>query len=411
MKTSIYLLLSIYHIFKLLQCVGENELQYDRVEKRFRTHSTCVQHREVFEPVSLVQNFSSGGPTSSKLQHRSRKSVMSLTLVSMYLDLGEVDKSGGVVYTRGSYERWLLRLSRVLNPLVFYTEVPSMLRLLVRERAGRGASTSASENNRRSADFIIGRSPVDSINSPQSEFDRPDLSNRTRAFLIDRFSLRSFREYLPRIRKVLRDPPFPRYFPNTVVPEYGATMHAKYDALERAIRANYFGSKYFAWIDVGVFRELSLAGAATGEGERGGARRSGGSRPTPHFGLLLPAHFDEQRVAFGQVYAPNFELTPEQIVAKNEVWLCGCFFAAERGVMLRFAAQYAAGVEEMLVRGLSSTDQQVLYATLSPVGRSWHRAPTVEVQAFIRDASHSSLNEWFFLAYLCKEHWERSHVS
>ena len=392
-----------------LQCVVENEFRYDRIQKRFRTHSTCNQHREVSGPVSLIQNFSSGGPISSKLQHQSRSSVMSLTLVSMYLDLGEVDKSGGVVYTRGSYERWLLRLSRVLNPLVFYTEVPSMLRLLVRERTGREPSAGAGENNRRSADFIIGRSSVDSINAPHSESDRPDLSNRTRAFLIDRFSLRSFRDYLLRIRQVLRDPPFPRYFPNTVVPEYGATMHAKYDALERAIRANYFGSKYFAWIDVGIFRELSLTGEAEGGGG-GGADNSGGKRPTPHFGLLLPAHFDEQRVAFGQVFAPNFELTPEQIVAKNEVWLCGCFFAAERGVMLRFAAQYAAGVEEMLARGLSSTDQQVLYAMLSPVGRSWHRAPTVEVQPFVRDPSHSSLNQWFFLAYLCKQHWERSQI-
>ena len=291
------------------------------------------------------------------------------------MDLGDFKKGEGndsLLYTRATYVRWLAGLARLLNPLVFYTEMPELRDLLVSERAAGAGRT------------------------------RVDLRSRTRAFLIERSSLRAFQHYLPRIRDILRDPPYPRYHPNTVVPEYGATMHAKFDVLERAIRANYFRSKYFAWIDVGVFRDVGESGVTA-------AHTTGAPlRAVTQFGLLLPSYFDERRVAFGRVFAPNFTLTPEEVVAQNAVWVCGCMFAAERRVMLRFAAQYAAAVEAMHERALSSTDQQVFYSMYTTSGRSWLPEPPVEVQPFVRDTNHCSMSQWFFFAYLCKEQWESS---
>ena len=301
-----------------------------------------------------------------------------LTLVSLYMDLGDLKKGEGkgkdrLVYTRDTYVRWMAGLARLLNPLVFYTEVPELRDLLERERS-----------------VVAGRAMTSA---------RVDLRNRTRAFLFERSTLHSFRHYLPRIRDILRNPPYPRFNPNTVVPEYGATMHAKFDVLERAIRANYFNSKYFAWIDVGVFRDVGESGVTA-------ALTIGASlplRPVAQFGLLLPPQFDERRVASGEVFELNFTLTPEQIVAHNGVWVCGCMFAAERRVMLRFAEQYAAAVEAMHERALSSTDQQVFYSMYTNTGRSWLPGSPVEVQPFIRDLNHCSMNQWFFFAYLCKE--------
>ena len=326
---------------------------------------------------------SAGASNGARELRQPEHVVEDLTLVSLYMDLGDFKKGEGegkdrLVYTRATYMRWLAGLTRLLNPLVFYTEVPELRDLLVRERAaGVGRATTPA---------------------------RVDLRSRTRAFLIERSSLRAFRHYLPRIRDILRDPPYPRYHPNTVVPEYGATMHAKFEVLERAIRANYFRSKYFAWIDVGVFRDVGESGVTA-------AHTTGAPlplRPVAQFGLLLPPHFDERRVAFGQVFTPNFTLTPEQVVAQNAVWVCGCMFAAERRVMLRFAAQYAAAVEAMHERALSSTDQQVFYSMYTASGRSWLPEPPVEVQRFVRDTNHCSMSQWFYFAYLCKEQWEIS---
>lgn len=78
------------------------------------------------------------------------------------------------------------------------------------------------------------------------------------------------------IRAIYEQPDYPKFSPNTVMPEYTCTQHAKYACLEDTFRERYFRSPYAAWLDIGYFRDVA------------GRRR--------HFVIVPPADFDEDKV-------------------------------------------------------------------------------------------------------------------
>ena len=74
-------------------------------------------------------------------------------------------------------------------------------------------------------------------------------SNLTKSVLISRDSLWSF-GLISNISKLFADPKYPKHHPNTVVPEYGIVMHAKYELMLKSLLNNPFKTKYFCWLDV-----------------------------------------------------------------------------------------------------------------------------------------------------------------
>ena len=72
---------------------------------------------------------------------------------------------------------------------------------------------------------------------------------------INRKDLDSFK-YLKKINKIFKQDGYPKHHPNTVVPEYSCIMHAKYELVRKTIIQNPFKSKYFAWMDIGIFRNV-----------------------------------------------------------------------------------------------------------------------------------------------------------
>ena len=80
-------------------------------------------------------------------------------------------------------------------------------------------------------------------------------AHRTRIVRLDRARMWSF-GLVPRIARIFAQPGYPRHPPNTVVPSYSAAMHAKYEVMEAAVRHNPFSTKYFCWLDVGLFRDV-----------------------------------------------------------------------------------------------------------------------------------------------------------
>jgi hypothetical protein len=129
---------------------------------------------------------------------------------------------------------------------------------------------------------------------------------------------------VPEISRIFAKPGYPQHLPNTVVPTYSAAMHAKYEVMQWAIRENPFKTRYFCWLDIGLFRDM--------------AEQEGDSSP---FSLHLPAGFRSDSVAYTEVWEPrNPAATVEQIVYNNMVWVCGCFFIAEASVMYRWTREY-----------------------------------------------------------------------
>ncbi|CAI9734059.1 Hypothetical predicted protein [Octopus vulgaris] len=179
----------------------------------------------------------------------------------------------------------------------------------------------------------------------------------------------------PRIAKIFSQADYPKFHPNTVIPDYSCVMHAKYELLKKSIQQNYFHTNFFMWIDFGYFRyEVNK---------------------TENFGLSLPKGFDFRSVAFS--LECNFQKIPlKEIIWKNLVWVAGGANLGRYDVLTRFCDDYISSVKRALNQNLMSTDQQIIYAM--SVYRSWS-STTLQL-------CHAG---WFCLGYLAKDAWEQQH--
>jgi hypothetical protein len=166
-----------------------------------------------------------------------------LTIVSGYINIGSFQKGvfDNYIFKTDNYTQWIAAFAFIENPVIFYTDDVKIAKLVRQHRAGYKTIC-------------------------------------TRIHLINRTKLWGFR-LLPSISLVLAQSGYPKFYPNTVVPEYAAVTHSKFDMLEMALTANPFDTAYFAWMDCGLFRETL----------------------TTPVHLSLPPGFDENKVAGNQV--------------------------------------------------------------------------------------------------------------
>ena len=263
-----------------------------------------------------------------------------VTVVTAYFNLGRFQKGedGSTFFEPNLYMHWLKLFSKIQNPVVAYFDT---------------------------------RQAYDYFKSIRSNFP----SNRTKIVLISRNELWSFGLY-DKMMKIFSQPEYPRFEPNTVMPEYGSVMHAKYELMHRTILDNTFNTRYFCWLDVGLFRGLA-------------------KRSVPEFYLATPPDFNNSSIAYTEVYAPfPHKISLEQIFFTNLVWLCGCFFIGEETVMLTWTEEYMKYTDYFLEQGFANTDQQVLYAMFN------RGKPKTNIQTY---RSTGKYNQWFHLGYLCRE--------
>lgn len=130
------------------------------------------------------------------------------------------------------------------------------------------------------------------------------------------------------ITKIFQHPNYPRYYPNTVIPMYGTIMNAKFDLLEDAIKNNIFDTEYFAWMDLGLWREFSNAN---------NCRK-----------IRAPPDYDPSKVAMNQVNQFYSNRSISTIISKNEVWVGGGIVFGRKDILLDFIDQYRKTAERML---------------------------------------------------------------
>ncbi|XP_036365796.1 uncharacterized protein LOC115220341 isoform X2 [Octopus sinensis] len=260
-----------------------------------------------------------------------------VTLVTAYFQLDTFRKGGNSHVNPKVYKKWCSVYSRILNPVVFFTDSPEILSMFKKLRS-------------------------------------PSLNNLTKLILVNRTDLWAF-SLKPRIAKIFSQADYPKFHPNTVIPDYSCVMHAKYELLKKSIQQNYFHTNFFMWIDFGYFRyEVNK---------------------TENFGLSLPKGFDFRSVAFS--LECNFQKIPlKEIIWKNLVWVAGGANLGRYDVLTRFCDDYISSVKRALNQNLMSTDQQIIYAM--SVYRSWS-STTLQL-------CHAG---WFCLGYLAKDAWEQQH--
>ena len=211
------------------------------------------------------------------------------------------------------------------------------------------------------------------------ELRQRHFQNITKIVVIDRRKMWAF-SLRRNISNIFSNPDYPRLYPNTVIEEYSCAMHAKYEVLQRSIKDNAFNTKYFAWIDVGYFRD-SLK-----------------SEDMQQFKIDIPPNFVPTKVAYNEVFSPLYR-TLKNIVYKNEVWVGGGFFIAESDVMLKWVEDYMYYTERFIELGLISTDQQVIYGMMQPLIHKKIGNRRVTIQPYRGDDP----TRWLYLGYLCKK--------
>ena len=167
--------------------------------------------------------------------------------VTAYFNLGNFKKGSQQRSAQQSYQRWMNIFSLISNPVIAWFD-----------------------------------NPVDAGYFQKIRSSLPE--NRTMVHVIHRSSTWSFSNTEPKIKHIYSRPGYPKYHPNTVLPEYSSVMHAKYELMFRAVYENHFNTLYFAWLDIGLFRQMV------------------DESPIEHFELYIPPGMEQNKVAYSKVY-------------------------------------------------------------------------------------------------------------
>ena len=268
-----------------------------------------------------------------------------LTVVTGYFNLGSFQKSDDKIFTNAIYRQWMTVFSSINNPVIVFMDTDSDLEFFAKVRSSLPSNLTKLIKVKR---------------------------NETWAFSLEE-----------KISKIFKQPGYPRHHPNTINPAYSMSMHAKYELMAIAIRDNPFRTKYFCWMDIGLFRRLTSSTSVENP-----------EKPfTPLFRLELPSNFLTNSVAYTQVYPRDSLLTLRQIIYDNEVWLCGCYFVGEGSTLMRWTQEYRRATMSMLENNLMSTDQQVIYYMFNEL------KPTTNIQTYIGD---NRFGKWFHLGYFSR---------
>ncbi|XP_067669997.1 uncharacterized protein [Haliotis asinina] len=271
-----------------------------------------------------------------------------ITVVTAYFNIGSFAKgSSANIFTPLKYKNWMKVFGYIRNRLVAYTDSQDVYDHFV--------------NLRR-------RFP----------------SNMTKVFLIDRYNLWSF-SLADEIRSIYKKPNYPKHQPNTVNENYSCAMHAKFELVNKVLAEELFPTKYFCWLDIGLFRSIA------------------DEKKT--FKLKIPKEWDQRKVAYSAISPFKKEETIAKVIKNNMVWVGGAMFLGTAEVLHNYTEDYMNTVKMLIKQRLMNTDQQVIYSMYLP---SSQVKPRVQIQTFSRQ--HNPYDYWFYLGYLCRETWLKTQT-
>ncbi|CAG5121506.1 unnamed protein product, partial [Candidula unifasciata] len=219
-------------------------------------------------------------------------------------------------------------------------------------------------------------------------------ADRTVLIKLKRQEIPAFNQ-LERIRTIYQNSSYPKHTPNTVFAEYSCAMNAKYDVLQMAVQRGLVHTEYMAWLDIGLFRNL-LESKLRPKNDR--------------FALEVPKNFNSSTVGMSAVASRRdvSNLSPWEYIRENWIWVSGAFVLATREVMMKFAQSYTLMANELIDKGMSSTDQQVIGAMYSPEYIKRQQVDIVAQECYEGQFGLYGLDVIYFcLGHVCKEAAEK----
>ena len=270
----------------------------------------------------------------------------SMTIATAYWDLGSFRKGHNYTFTKQMYLDWMKSFAYMTNPLVVFTDSPDFLSITKKYRAR--------------------------------------FHEKTRIFFVKNRKILWPFSLIQEIHSIYSQPGYPKHHPNTVIPEYSAAQHVKYVVLAQTAKEKYFNTPFYAWLDVGYFRDITKNNA--------------------YYRLEPPNNFDKTRIAFNKVYNVRMTTPPKRIFRGNKVWVGGGLAFGTAEVIAKFEEMYHKAFLYFLEEKLMNTDQQVLFSLYSDIGRRTLN-PEVELQIY---NPRGSGNPWFYLGFLCLKKLENN---
>ncbi|XP_048731524.2 uncharacterized protein LOC125648456 [Ostrea edulis] len=276
-------------------------------------------------------------------------SSSNLTIVTAYWNIGTFKKGPSALLTKNTYFSWMKTFQYLMNPLVVYTDSKEFGDLMKKLRS------------------------------------EGKLNYQTEIFYEERKSFWPF-GLVDRIQSVYKQPGYPAHHPNTVNALYAAAQHTKFAVVADAARKNIYNTPYYAWLDVGYFRDLV------------------GSEQ--FFELKIPNDQDPGRISVNLIFRRHMEINPYEIFRHNKVWVGGGMFIGTKHIFIKFEELYRKALLYFLDQHLMNSDQQVLFAMYSNQGRKALK-PQTELKLYTPKGNG---NPWFYLGYLCREIVNRANV-
>ncbi|XP_048743037.2 protein HtrL-like [Ostrea edulis] len=262
------------------------------------------------------------------------------TIVTAYWNLGTFRKGKSLTYSKTLYMKWAASFQYMLNPLVVYTDSTEFRDLM--------------------------------------QAYRNDLLCNTKIIYMNRTDIYAFRK-IDEIKSVYKQPGYPKYYPNTVSPEYTAAQHAKFTVVADTYKRKLFTTRYYAWIDVGYFRDIANI--------------------QDYYVMVVPPDMDPKRLAYNFAKQHVRTADPITVFRNNLVWVGGGMFIGLGEVIDRFERFYQKAVDYFMNSKVMNSDQQVLYSIYTHKGRKALNPP-VELQLYVPKLPH---NSWFYLGFLCRK--------
>ena len=241
-----------------------------------------------------------------------------ITVVTAYWNIGGVTTANGDLKTNNDYEIYMASFQFILNPVVAYFDDSYMAN---RFRLLRG--NLATEINLIKQNDILSFSAMGQFND---------------VVIAQRMAARG---------------------------KYIAVTHAKYSAMWEAALRNPFITKYFAWLDISYFKDMTSGQAV---------------QP---FQLLLPPGFMEDKIAFNAA-GHNTPRRREEIFEAELIWVTAGLFIGAQNKLITFCRRYHETLEQLLKEGLYGADEQVLYAMYSDKS-SLNTSVSVAIQEYRAD--------------------------
>jgi hypothetical protein len=276
----------------------------------------------------------------SKIHKHKQTDIPGVTLVTAYINIGSFPKGGRGNNMRPTtfYEELMAAYQNIHNPVVaFFDRGDPMAEQFMKLRQGMDVNTTIIQ--------------------------------------IDREDFWSFR-IKDNVSRIFSRPGYPKFYPNTVIPEYACITTAKFEFVQYVIKHRLYSTDYISWLDFGYWRWKIPENS--------------------HF--FLPPDLKNNMITIGGVGRCNPDIDYKYIIRENKNWVTGSIFLGLAPLLEVFVENYLENTKYFLSQGYMAAEQQLLYGMMNCNDLPRHMPP---IQTYHYNKKRKFPSKWQYLGWLC----------